>query len=161
MRRVGAVTRTERPVRHTGAVFARVLFGLAILLGLGAPLLVATDVVQPIALFDEPGWVAGGAAVLLLGTALLLSAQACLADQSLMALMPTKTDKGNHLQDLHALVQQGVDSGAFSPAVSVDVAVMLIKGAILSLTFGPPSEPKLPREQIADGIIDLLRGRRT
>jgi hypothetical protein len=32
-----------------------VLPGLAMLLGLGAPLLVATDVVQPIALSDEPG----------------------------------------------------------------------------------------------------------
>ena len=75
MRRAGATS--GRPTRRAGtpAWWARALFGVALLLGLGAPLLVATDVVQPIALFDEPGWVAGGAAVVLLGTALLLAAQ--------------------------------------------------------------------------------------
>jgi protein-S-isoprenylcysteine O-methyltransferase Ste14 len=73
MHRVGVVGRSAG---RGGALLARGLFGLALLLGLGAPLLVATDVVQPIALFDEPGWVAAGAAVVLLGTALLLAAQA-------------------------------------------------------------------------------------
>jgi putative Ca2+/H+ antiporter (TMEM165/GDT1 family) len=73
MRRVGAVT---RPAGRAGGLLARALFGLAVLFGLGAPLLVATDVVEPIALFDRPGWVAGGAAVVLLGTALLLTSQA-------------------------------------------------------------------------------------
>ena len=75
MRRVGAVG--GRPAWRLGTPgwWARALFAVAVLLGLGAPLLVATDVVQPIALFDEPGWVAGGAAVVLLGTALLIAAQ--------------------------------------------------------------------------------------
>jgi putative Ca2+/H+ antiporter (TMEM165/GDT1 family)/protein-S-isoprenylcysteine O-methyltransferase Ste14 len=75
MRRVGVTS--GRPARRAGnlAWWVRALFAVAVLLGLGAPLLVATDVVQPIALFDEPGWLADGAAVVLLGTALLLAAQ--------------------------------------------------------------------------------------
>jgi putative Ca2+/H+ antiporter (TMEM165/GDT1 family) len=100
MSRAGAVTRTERPVRPTGAVTARLLFGPAILLGLGAPLLVAMDVVQPIALFDQPGWVAGGAAVLLLGTALLLAAQA-----QRVALQECGTDQIAATRGLHARVR--------------------------------------------------------
>jgi Ca2+/H+ antiporter, TMEM165/GDT1 family len=100
MRHVGAVTRSGRPAWRSGAAFARALFGLAILLGLGAPLLVATDVVQPIALFDEPGWVAGGAAVLLLGTALLLAAQA-----QRVALQRRGTDQVSATEGLHARVR--------------------------------------------------------
>jgi putative Ca2+/H+ antiporter (TMEM165/GDT1 family)/protein-S-isoprenylcysteine O-methyltransferase Ste14 len=96
MRRVGAVS---RPVRRP-AVLARALFGLATLLGLGAPLLVATDVVQPIALFDEPGWVAGGAAVALLGTALLLAAQA-----QRVALQERGADPVSATRGLHARVR--------------------------------------------------------
>jgi len=79
---------------------ARALFALATLLGLGAPLLVATDVVQPIALFDEPGWVAGGAAVALLGTALLLAAQA-----QRVALQERGADPVSATRGLHARVR--------------------------------------------------------
>jgi Ca2+/H+ antiporter, TMEM165/GDT1 family len=100
MRHAGAVTHTEPPAWRTGAVFARVLFGIAVLLGLGAPLLVATDVVQPIALFDQPGWVAGGAAVVLLGTALLLAAQA-----QRVALQRRGTDQVEATRGLHARVR--------------------------------------------------------
>jgi Ca2+/H+ antiporter, TMEM165/GDT1 family len=99
MRRAGAVS-LERPVRHPGAVLSRVLFGVALLLGLGAPLLVATDVVQPIALFDEPGWAAVGAAVFLLGTAVLLAAQA-----QRVALQRRGADKVTATRGLHARVR--------------------------------------------------------
>ncbi len=96
MRRVGAVR--GRPVRHPGspAWWARALFGVAVLLGLGAPLLVATDVVQPIALFDDPGWVAGGAAVLLLGTALLLAAQRSRVALQVRGVDPVTATRGMH-----------------------------------------------------------------
>ncbi|MDT7579187.1 MAG: Ca2+/H+ antiporter, family [Pseudonocardiales bacterium] len=97
LRRVGAVS---RPVRRSGALLARALFGAAVLLGLGAPLLVATDVVQPIALFDRPGWVAGGAAVALLGTALLLAAQA-----QRVALQERGADPVSATRGLHARVR--------------------------------------------------------
>ena len=70
------------------------------LLGLGAPLLVATDVVQPIALFDEPGWVAGGAAVVLLGTALLIAAQ-----RSRVVLQERGADPVTATRGLHARVR--------------------------------------------------------
>lgn len=58
------------------AGWARGLFALATLLGLAAPLLVGTDVLDPIALFDDPGLVVIGAGLALLGVALLLAAQA-------------------------------------------------------------------------------------
>jgi len=96
MRRSGALT--GRPPRRVGtpAWWARALFGVALLLGLGAPLLVATDVVQPIALFDEPGWVAGGAAVVLLGTALLLAAQRSRVTLQERGMDPVTTTRGLH-----------------------------------------------------------------
>jgi protein-S-isoprenylcysteine O-methyltransferase Ste14 len=97
MHRVGAVTPVARPA---GARLARVLFGIAVLLGLGAPLLVATDVVEPIALFDEPGWVAGGAAVFLLGTAPVLGAQA-----QRVALQRQGGDQVTATRGLHARVR--------------------------------------------------------
>ncbi|HXV94662.1 MAG TPA: TMEM165/GDT1 family protein [Pseudonocardia sp.] len=65
--------------RNAAAVWARVLFGLATVLGLAAPLLVAADVLQPIPLLDDPGFWAVGAAVALLGMALLLAAQSATA----------------------------------------------------------------------------------
>ena len=96
MRRSGALA--GRPPRRAGtpAWWARALFGVALLLGLGAPLLVATDVVQPIALFDEPGLVAGGAAVVLLGTALLLAAQRSRVTLQERGVDPVTTTRGLH-----------------------------------------------------------------
>jgi putative Ca2+/H+ antiporter (TMEM165/GDT1 family) len=96
MRRAGAVTPGHRP----GSLPARALFAAAVLCGLGAPLLVATDVVQPVALFDEPGWVAGGAAVVLLGTALLMAAQV-----QRMALHEHGVDPVAATRGLHARVR--------------------------------------------------------
>ena len=55
--------------------WARGLFALATVLGLGAPLLVAADVIQPLALFDDPGLVVIGAGLALLGMALVLASQ--------------------------------------------------------------------------------------
>jgi protein-S-isoprenylcysteine O-methyltransferase Ste14 len=57
------------------AWWSRVLYGTATVLGLVAPLSVALDLVDPIALFDEPGVVVIGAGLALLGLALLLVSQ--------------------------------------------------------------------------------------
>ena len=99
MRRAGVVRGAERRP-GTAAWWARALFAVAVLLGLGAPLLVATDVVQPIALFDRPGWVAGGAAVVLLGTALLLAAQ-----HARVVLQAQGADTVTATRGLHARVR--------------------------------------------------------
>jgi Ca2+/H+ antiporter, TMEM165/GDT1 family len=56
--------------------WARTLFVLATVLGLGAPLLVAADLIQPIALFDDPGVVVIGAGFALLGVVLVLAGKA-------------------------------------------------------------------------------------
>lgn len=75
---VGRVRR-RRLLREGGpapAVWtARVLFILATALGLAAPLLVAADVIDPIAVFDDPGVVVVGAGLALLGVALVMAAQ--------------------------------------------------------------------------------------
>ena len=55
--------------------WARGLFALSTVLGLGAPLLVAADVIQPISLFDDPGVVVVGAGLALLGMAVVLASQ--------------------------------------------------------------------------------------
>jgi Ca2+/H+ antiporter, TMEM165/GDT1 family len=57
------------------AWWSRLLYGLATVLGLVAPLLVAADVIDPIALFDDPGIVVIGAGLALLGVALVLASQ--------------------------------------------------------------------------------------
>ncbi len=57
------------------AWWSRLLYGLATVLGLVAPLLVGADVIDPIALFDDPGVVVIGAGLALLGVALVLASQ--------------------------------------------------------------------------------------
>jgi putative Ca2+/H+ antiporter (TMEM165/GDT1 family)/protein-S-isoprenylcysteine O-methyltransferase Ste14 len=59
--------------------WARGLFALSTVLGLGAPLLVAADVIQPISLFENPGVVVVGAGLALLGMAVVLASQAQVA----------------------------------------------------------------------------------
>ncbi|MHA6796261.1 TMEM165/GDT1 family protein [Pseudonocardia bannensis] len=78
-----ALSRAEHPpvLARPGVVgwpgwWARLLFGMSLLLGLAAPLLVAADVIQPLALFSDPGVVVVGAGLMLLGVALLLTSQA-------------------------------------------------------------------------------------
>ncbi|GAA2547246.1 TMEM165/GDT1 family protein [Pseudonocardia hydrocarbonoxydans] len=72
------VARVPGPQVALGAAagWARALFAVATVLGLAAPLLVGTDVLDPIALFDDPGVVVIGAGLALLGVTLLLAAQA-------------------------------------------------------------------------------------
>jgi protein-S-isoprenylcysteine O-methyltransferase Ste14 len=53
-----------------------VLYGLATVLGLVAPLLVAVDLIDPVPLLDDPGIVMIGAGLALLGVVLVLAAQA-------------------------------------------------------------------------------------
>jgi putative Ca2+/H+ antiporter (TMEM165/GDT1 family)/protein-S-isoprenylcysteine O-methyltransferase Ste14 len=62
-------------VPGSAAWWARLLYGLATVLGLVAPLLVAADVIDPIALFDDPGIVVIGAGLTLLGVSLVLTSQ--------------------------------------------------------------------------------------
>jgi Ca2+/H+ antiporter, TMEM165/GDT1 family len=57
------------------AWWGRLLYGVATVLGLVAPLLVAADVIDPIAVFDDPGLVVIGAGLALLGVALVLASQ--------------------------------------------------------------------------------------
>jgi putative Ca2+/H+ antiporter (TMEM165/GDT1 family) len=59
----------------TAAWWARALFALAALLGFGAPLLVALDVLEPIALFSEVGVALLGAGLALLGFAVVAASQ--------------------------------------------------------------------------------------
>ncbi len=62
--------------RSRAVWLTRVLYGTATALGLAAPLLVGADVIDPIALFDDPGVVVVGAGLSLLGLVLLIAAQA-------------------------------------------------------------------------------------
>src|SRR5688500_12449848 len=62
-------------VPGSAAWWARLLYGIATVLGLVAPLLVAADVIDPIALFDDPGVVVIGAGLALLGVSLVLASQ--------------------------------------------------------------------------------------
>ena len=74
----GTRTRTGRAAApRTRAVWTvRALYAGATVLGLAAPLLVGVDVLDPIALFDDPGVVVVGAGLSLLGLAVLLAARA-------------------------------------------------------------------------------------
>jgi putative Ca2+/H+ antiporter (TMEM165/GDT1 family)/protein-S-isoprenylcysteine O-methyltransferase Ste14 len=128
MLRVGVTT--GRPMRSAGtpAWWARALFGIAVLLGLGAPLLVATDVVQPIALFDEPGWVAGGAAIVLLGTALLLAAQ-----HSRMVLQERGADQVTATRGLHARVRNPGFTGIVVATAGLLLMVPTLLGVLAAV----------------------------
>jgi protein-S-isoprenylcysteine O-methyltransferase Ste14 len=127
MRRVGVVrTATRRP--GTPAWWARALFAAAVLLGLGAPLLVATDVVQPIALFDEPGWVAGGAAVVLLGTALVLAAQ-----YSRVTLQEHGADPVTATRGLHARVRNPGFTGIVVATAGLLLMVPTLLGVLAAV----------------------------
>jgi putative Ca2+/H+ antiporter (TMEM165/GDT1 family)/protein-S-isoprenylcysteine O-methyltransferase Ste14 len=72
------LARVPRSRTSPGAAagWARAIFAVATVLGLAAPLLVGVDVIDPIALFDDPGVVVIGAGLALLGVTLLLAAQA-------------------------------------------------------------------------------------
>jgi Ca2+/H+ antiporter, TMEM165/GDT1 family len=90
--------RPARPAVETSvgapAWWARALFAVAIVLGLAAPLLVGADLIDPIALLDDPGVVVVGAGLVLLGVALLLAAQAQAGD-------PVLATRGMHTRVRH------------------------------------------------------------
>jgi len=71
--------RTRAPGRGVAGWWARGIHAVATVLGLAAPLLVGADVIDPIALFDDPGIAVIGAGLSLLGVTLLLAAQAQVA----------------------------------------------------------------------------------
>ncbi|GAA3223057.1 hypothetical protein GCM10017691_09730 [Pseudonocardia petroleophila] len=72
------LARTPGVHRQRGVAWwwARGLYAVAVVLGLAAPLLVGIDVIDPIALFDDPGLAVIGAGLSLLGVSLVLAAQA-------------------------------------------------------------------------------------
>jgi putative Ca2+/H+ antiporter (TMEM165/GDT1 family)/protein-S-isoprenylcysteine O-methyltransferase Ste14 len=72
-------SRTRIPGRGAAGWWARGIYAVATVLGLAAPLLVGADVIDPIALFDDPGIAVIGAGLSLLGVTLLLAAQAQVA----------------------------------------------------------------------------------
>jgi putative Ca2+/H+ antiporter (TMEM165/GDT1 family)/protein-S-isoprenylcysteine O-methyltransferase Ste14 len=69
------VFRLAARVPGSAAWWARGMFWLSTVLALGAPLLVAADVIQPVPLLDDPGVTVVGAGLALLGMALVLAAQ--------------------------------------------------------------------------------------
>ncbi|MDN5931566.1 MAG: TMEM165/GDT1 family protein, partial [Pseudonocardia sp.] len=69
----------RRVSRGVAGWWARGIYAVATVLGLAAPLLVGADVIDPIALFDDPGIAVIGAGLSLLGVTLLLAAQAQVA----------------------------------------------------------------------------------
>lgn len=71
--------RTPGAARGAAGWWARGIYAVATVLGLAAPLLVGADVIDPIALFDDPGLAVMGAGLSLLGVTLLLAAQAQVA----------------------------------------------------------------------------------
>jgi putative Ca2+/H+ antiporter (TMEM165/GDT1 family) len=127
MRRVGVVrSAARRP--GTPAWWARAVFAVAVLLGLGAPLLVATDIVEPIALFDRPGWVAGGAAVVLLGTALVLAAQ-----RSRVTLQERGADPVTATRGLHARVRNPGFTGIIVATAGLLLMVPTLLGVLAAV----------------------------
>lgn len=69
-----AGSRRSAPPAGRASWWSRALLGAALLLGVVAPLLVAFDVIEPIAWFSAPGWIVTGAGLALLGLALVLAA---------------------------------------------------------------------------------------
>ncbi|GAA4866381.1 TMEM165/GDT1 family protein [Pseudonocardia benzenivorans] len=102
---LGVLTRRRlvtRPSRVGVATWwVRVLSAAAVVLGLAAPLLVATDVIEPISLFSDPGVAAAGAGAFLGGCALWRAAIASYAAHA------TPPERGPRLSTvgLHARVR--------------------------------------------------------
>jgi Ca2+/H+ antiporter, TMEM165/GDT1 family len=72
--RAGARRTFQSTALWSPAWWSRVTFAVAVVLGIGAPVLVAFDVIEPFAAFSRPGWVVVGAGLVLLGLAVVLAA---------------------------------------------------------------------------------------
>jgi Ca2+/H+ antiporter, TMEM165/GDT1 family len=129
------------------AVWAtRGLYAAATALGLAAPLLVAADVIDPIALFDDPGVVVGGAGLSLLGLALLLAAQAqaarstpALATRGLHRWVRHPALTGTVLAVAGTMVMVPTLIGVLAAVllvVAVQVQVRTVREPRLSATYG-------------------------
>jgi Ca2+/H+ antiporter, TMEM165/GDT1 family len=92
--------------------WSRALLGVALLLGLVAPVLVAFDVIEPIAWFSSPGWIVTGVGVLLLGLALVLA--------SLLQMGSARRRSGRAL----ALTSNGLYAKVRNPAFTGMVVAM-------------------------------------
>ncbi|WP_181779938.1 TMEM165/GDT1 family protein [Pseudonocardia pini] len=92
--------------------WARILVGVALLLGLAAPILVAFDVIEPISVFSSPGWIVTGVGVLLLGLALVLA-----------SLVQMGSARRRHGRDL-ALTNSGLYAKVRNPAFTGMVIAM-------------------------------------
>lgn len=92
--------------------WSRVLLGVALLLGLVAPVLVAFDVLEPISWFSSPGWIVTGVGVVLLGLALVLA--------SLLQMGSARRRNGRDL----ALTSSGLYAKVRNPAFTGMVVAM-------------------------------------
>ncbi len=66
---------------------------------------------------------------------------------------------GPDLEDrLHQLIARGVSAGAYRADLPIDVVVVLIKGALMSLMspLGRPGRPAISASDFADGVVRLL-----
>jgi putative Ca2+/H+ antiporter (TMEM165/GDT1 family)/protein-S-isoprenylcysteine O-methyltransferase Ste14 len=118
--RSGSEPGAAHPVTRGAQALPRLLLVLATVLGLAAPLLVATDIVQPIGLLGSPGFVVVGAALLLLGMSVILAAQSRVAS----ARRGDEARRGERV-----LITQGVFGRVRNPAFTgmiVATAGMLI-----------------------------------
>jgi protein-S-isoprenylcysteine O-methyltransferase Ste14 len=110
-----------QPTTRGAELLPRLLLALATVLGLAAPLLVATDIVQPIGVLGTPGFVVVGAALLLLGMSVILAAQSRVA--------ATRGVAGETQRGERVLITQGVFGRVRNPAFTgmiVATAGMLI-----------------------------------
>ncbi|MGI5128567.1 TMEM165/GDT1 family protein [Pseudonocardia sp. CA-107938] len=134
---------------HRGApatVLVRVLFTLAGVLGFAAPLLVAVDVLQPIALFAEPGIAVVGAGLALLGVALLLATQLELVSVRSRGLPPAT--RGLHGRIRHpgltGLVVATAGTLVMVPTIVAVLAAVLVVVAV-QVQVRAVREPRLAR----------------
>ncbi|TCK26031.1 TMEM165/GDT1 family protein [Pseudonocardia endophytica] len=100
----------------TAAWWVRALFAAAALLGFGAPLLVALDVLQPIALFSEVGVALLGAGLALLGFAVVAASQ--LEMGALWKRSRTDADREDGSESRPVLATDGLHSRVRNPGMT-------------------------------------------
>lgn len=71
---------------------------------------------------------------------------------------PTAGQHKNFDQRLRLLLRRGVDSGAYRSDLPVDIAAVLVQGALMSLLMPRPRQVagSLSAHELADGVIRLL-----
>lgn len=119
--RAGARRSPMRTGPGSPAWWSQALFAVALLLGLVAPLLVAFDVIEPIAVFSSPGWVVVGVGLLLLGVAVVVAS---------LVQMGTARRRGQNL----ALTSSGFYARVRNPAFT-GMVVATAGGLVMAPTM--------------------------